>query len=112
MTVLTVRHGQAEALPELRAVLELACNKAQLLYHAETAWSSGAFSGARHTIQLCFTGIDAIAFAEAFIERLPYQEFALVGRCVMDAAIIAVERTRGDDEPATTITLQLLTLEN
>ena len=107
----TVRHVAPEQLPELRAVLQLACNQASLLFHAETAWSSATFGGTRHTIALQFEGGDAVAYAEAFIRYLPRHRFALAGKLVADAAIVAVDRQLRP-EPRWTVTLELLILED
>lgn len=106
-----VRHVSSEQLPELRAVLKLACNKGSLLFHAETPWSSATFCGTRHTISLLFEGGDAVAYAEAFIEHLPRHEFALAGKLCADAAIVSVDRELRP-EPRWTVTLALLILED
>ena len=98
-------------LPELKAVLALTCGKAELVCHAEKAWSSVTFTGTRHTITLRFAGGEAIAYGEAFIECLPEQEFALAGKLVADAAIVFVERHAGN-APQTTVTIELLVLDD
>ena len=111
MTLAAARHIAAEALPELRAVLALACHKAVLAYHAERAWASATFAGVRHTIALEFVGAEAIAYAEAFILHLPDHDFALAGKLCADAAIVHVLREL-KPEPRWTVTLELLILEN
>lgn len=105
------RHLPAEELPELRAVLELACGKAELLHHAERPWSSATFQGVRHTIALRFVGGEAVSFADAFIAALPCADFALAGKVVADAAIVWVDRTAGPCLPETTLAVELLVLE-
>ena len=99
------------ALPELAAVLELTCRQAELLCHSERPWSSATFSGVRHTISLRFVGGEAITYAEAFIEALPEHEFALADKLVADAQIVAVDRIV-QSEPETTVTIQLLVLDD
>lgn len=101
-------------LPELAAVLQLTCNQAGLVFHAEQPWASLSFSGKRHTIGLDFKGAEAIAYGEAFIDCLPDYEFALAGKLVADAAIVFVDRRRGtkDDPVRTTVTIELLVLDD
>lgn len=106
---LAVRHVASEELPELRAILQLTCNKASLLYHAETPWCSATFEGTRHTISLQFDGGDAVGYAEAFIAHLPNHEFTLPGRICADAAIINVLRDL-TPAPRWIVTLELLVL--
>jgi len=98
-------------LPELRAVMALTCGKAALVFHAERDWRSATFSGTRHRIALRFAGEDAMAYAEAFIAHLPRHEFALAGKLVADAEIVSAERIFGE-EPETTLTLQMLVLND
>lgn len=108
---LTVRHVSSEQLPELRAVLRLACGKASLLFHRETLWNSVTFTGKRHTIALEFNGGDAVAYAEAFIGCLPHQELVIPGKLLADAAIVHVSRENAP-APRWTVTLQLLVLDD
>ena len=77
----------------LSALLGLAQGKAELLRHSERAWASVTFTGSRHAITLAFTGDDAVAAGEAFIEALPEHEFTISGQLVADAAVVAVEHT-------------------
>ena len=72
----------------LDALLTLAGGHAELVSHAETPWASATFSGSRHRVRLCFTGNEAVAAAEHFIEAIPDHEFTLPGQLVADAAVI------------------------
>ena len=104
-----VRHRPAEELPELKALLQLACGMADLRFHAERPWASATFHGTRHTVALDFIGIEAVTYAEAFIAELPRTDMVLAGKMVADASIIAVDRTNA---PRTDVVLELLVLEN
>ena len=75
----------------LSAVMRLAAGRAELLRHAEHSWASATFAGTRHTIAITFTGTDAMAAAESFIEALPDHEFTIPGQLVADAAIVSIE---------------------
>lgn len=85
------RRGPAEKLRQTLSAL--ADGKAQILNHAERAWASITFSGARHTVELAFEGIDAAKAGEHFIAELPDHEFAIPGYLVADAAILSVDHT-------------------
>lgn len=98
-------------LPLLSALMALAQGKAELLRHAERAWASVTFSGTRHTVVLAFTGTEAVAIGEAFIDALPEHEFAIPRQLVADAAVIAVEHT-ALPEPRLEVTAELLLLED
>lgn len=107
---LAVRHVSAEQLPELRAVLQLTCQKASLVYHAELPWHSATFEGARHTISLEFNGGEAITYAEAFIACLPEHEFTIPGKLCVDAAITHIQRELRP-APRWSVTLEMLMLD-
>lgn len=92
----------------LSAVMQLAAGRAELLRHVERSWASATFAGTRHTVALTFSGTDALAAAEAFIEALPDHEFAIPGQLVADAAIVSVEQ----DAERLTVEADLLLLED
>ena len=85
------RRGPAEKLRE--ALSALAGGKAQVLSHSERAWASITFSGARHSLEMAFEGIEAAKAGENFIADLPDHEFAIPGQLVADAAILSVDHT-------------------
>ncbi len=85
------RRGPAEKLRE--ALAALAGGRAQVLRHSERAWASITFSGARHTVELAFEGIEAAKAGERFIAELLDHEFAIPGQLVADAAIVSVDHT-------------------
>ena len=95
----------------LSAVLELGQGQGELLRHAERGWASVTFSGTRHTIALAFTGVEAVAAGEAFIDALPEHEFSVSGQLVADAAVIAVEHT-ALPEPRLVVEVEVLLLED
>lgn len=94
----------------LSAVLNLAGGSSELLRHAERPWNSATFSGTRHTIALTFTGDDALAACEAFIEAVPDHEFTISRQLVADATVISVEHEMLPT-PKTTVEVELLLLE-
>lgn len=98
-------------LPLLSALMELTGGKAELLRHAERNWASVTFSGTRHNVVLAFTGAEAVAAGEAFIEALPDHEFSVPRQLVADAAVVAVEHT-ALPEPRLEVTAELLLLED
>lgn len=85
------RRGPAEKLRE--ALCRLAAGQGQVLRHSEQAWASITFTGARHSVELAFEGIDAAKAGEHFIAELPDHEFAIPGHLVADAAILSVDHT-------------------
>jgi len=103
------RSGGSGWRPLLTAVMELAGGKGELLRHAERPWASVTFSGTRHTIALCFTGPEATAAGEAFLEAVPEHEFALPGQLVADAAVTVVGQEMVP-EPKLTVEVELLLL--
>ena len=78
----------------LKAVLELAGDRAELLGHAERDWTSATFSGSRHAISLCFTGSEAVAAGELFIAALPGHEFVIPRYLIADAQVSSVDDTQ------------------
>lgn len=80
-------------MPLLAALLELAQGKAELLRHSERAWASVTFSGTRHSVALAFSGAEAVAAGEAFIDALPDHEFVIPRQLVADAAVVRVDHT-------------------
>ena len=104
------RSKRAPWLPLLSALMELAGRKADLVRHSERSWASATFSGTRHEVVLSFTGAEAEAAGEHFIDALPEHEFAIAGNLVDDAAITAAEHT-ALPEPKLVVTAELLLLE-
>ena len=95
----------------LRALLlELAENRALIPVHSEVPWASVTFAGTRHRIELVFTGTEAIAAGERFIDALPDHEFTLPRHLVADAQIIAVDHRIAPD-PQLTVRAEVLLLE-
>ncbi len=86
-----IRRGPAEKLRE--ALSALAGGHAQILNHSERAWASITFSGARHSLEMVFEGIEAAKAGETFIAELPDHEFAIHRQLVADAAILSVDHT-------------------
>lgn len=98
-------------LPLLSALLDLAEGQAELIRHGERGWASVTFSGARHTVELAFTGAEAVSAGERFIEALPEHEFAIPRQLVADAGVTAVEHT-ALPQPRLQVTAELLLLED
>jgi hypothetical protein len=97
-------------MPLLSALPELGGGKGELLRHSEQSWASVTFSGTRHSVVLAFTGVEALAAGEAYIEALPDHEFAIPRQLVADAAVVAVDHT-ALPEPRLEVTAELLLLE-
>ena len=95
----------------LAAVTGLAGGKAELLRHVERPWASVTFSGTRHTIALAFTGAEAVAAGEEFLDALPEHEFAIPRHVVVEATAVSVEHDLLP-EPRLTAELELLLLED
>lgn len=107
----SARQGKrAPWLPLLSALMELAGRKAELVRHSERIWASASFSGTRHEVVLAFTGAEAVAAGELFIDALPEHEFTIAGNLVADAVIAAVEHT-ALPEPKLEVTAELPLLE-
>jgi hypothetical protein len=73
------------------ALLDLAQGRATILSHDEKSWASVTFAGARHRLELEFSGEEAVQAGELFIAFLPEHEFAIPGQLVADAAVTAVD---------------------
>jgi hypothetical protein len=95
----------------LTAVMRLAGGKAELLRHVERPWASVTFAGTRHTITLAFTGHDAVAEADLFLNGLPDHEFAIPRQVVADAAVVAVAHET-TPQPKLTVEVEMLLLED
>jgi hypothetical protein len=98
-------------MPLLSALLDLGGGKGELVRHTERNWASVTFAGTRHSVVLCFTGAEAVAAGEAFIDALPDHEFTIPRQLVADAAVVAVEHT-ALPEPRLEVTAELLLLED
>lgn len=97
-------------MPLLAALLELAQGRAELLRHSERAWASVTFSGTRHSVALAFSGAEAVAAGEAFIDALPDHEFAIPRQLVADAAVVRVEHS-APPESRLEVEVELLLLD-
>ena len=98
-------------MPLLSALLDLGGGKGELIRHSERNWASVTFSGTRHSVVIAFTGTEAVAAGEAFIDALPDHEFAIPRQLVADAAVVAVDHT-ALPEPRLEVTAELLLLED
>lgn len=90
-TMLATARGKRDRGPWARllaSLFALAGGMGELVSHAERPWASATFSGTRHTAAFSFTGNEAVAAAEHFIEALPDHEFDIPGQLVADAAVI------------------------
>lgn len=97
-------------MPLLSALLELAQGRGELLRHSERAWASVTFTGTRHSVALAFTGAEAVAAGELFIDALPDHEFAIPRQLVADAAVVRVDHT-ALPEPRLEVEVELLLLD-
>ena len=87
-----IRHPRRGPSDRLRDALQrLGEGQPLVLHHRERTWASITFSGTRHTLTLMFTGTDAVAAGERFIDALPEHEFAIPGQLVADAAVTSVD---------------------
>lgn len=104
------RRSRRDTSARLReTLLALADGKATILSHRERNWASVTFAGARHRLELEFTGADAVQAGELFIAFLPEHEFAIPGQLVADAAVTAVDHRL--DAPLMRVGCELLLLE-
>ncbi len=112
-TARSVHHGgrRASWLPLVSALIELTGRQAELVRHSERSWASATFSGSRHTVVLSFTGAEAVAAGERYMNMLPEHEFAIARHLVADAAVVAVEHY-ALAEPRLEVTAELLLLED
>ncbi|WP_230206785.1 hypothetical protein [Novosphingobium sp. Gsoil 351] len=74
----------------LAALHDLGDGSGIVLRHEERRWASITFAGSRHALTLRFAGGDAVAAGERLIAALPEHEFAIPGRLIADATIVAV----------------------
>ena len=95
----------------LSALMTLAGGRAELIRHSERPWASVTFSGSRHTIALAFTGIEAVAAGEAFIDALPDHEFTIPRQLVADAAVLTLEHVLLP-QPRLQLEVEVLLLED
>ena len=93
------------------ALMALGNHQGEVVTHAEKAWASITFAGARHTVTLRFAGADATAAGEEFIDALPDHEFTLPGQLVADATITAADH-RLIPAPELMVECELLLLED
>ena len=73
----------------LAALFALGGGHGALLRHDERKWASITFSGCNHSFSFRFEGEAGVAAGEAFVAALPEHEFAIPGRLVADATVIA-----------------------
>ncbi len=106
-----VRRQPRAWLRVINAVLALAGEQAELIRHSERPWASVTFSGTRQSLQLLFAGTAGAEAAERFIEALPEHEFAIPGKLVADAVIVAVTQETLP-EPQITLEAELLLLDD
>jgi hypothetical protein len=99
--------GRRPANRLIDALIVLSGSHAELLSHSERPWASATFSGSRHQVTLTFTGLEAVAAAEQFIEAVPEHEFEIPGQLVADAAVIEASLAMLP-EPKFTVVLELL----
>jgi len=62
-------------------------------------------------VVIAFTGAEAVAAGEAFIDALPDHEFTIPRQLVADAAVVAVEHTTLPEQRLE-VTAELLLLED
>ncbi|WP_373488211.1 hypothetical protein [Blastomonas sp.] len=104
-----IRRDPATAL--IRALIALAGPGVELQEHRGTSWASATFAGMRHVLRLHFAGADAVAQGDQLARRLGDQEFTIAGHIVADIAVRDTHR-RCDGEPALTLTIEALTVED
>lgn len=112
-TLLSAARRKARRTPWmslLSALLELAGGKAELLRHSERTWASVTFSGSKHAVALAFSGAEAVAAGECFIEAVGEHEFNLPRQLVADAAVVRVEHS-ALPVPRLEVELELLVLD-
>ncbi len=86
-----MRRGPAEHLRD--ALMALAQRHGSITRHSERAWASITFTGARHSVELVFDGVEAVAAGEEFVACLPDHEFAIRGQIVAEANVTSVDHT-------------------
>ena len=82
------RRGPSDHLRD--ALQQLGEGQPLVLRHHERSWASITFSGTRHALTLLFTGTEAVAAGERFIDALPDHEFAIPSQLVADATVTSV----------------------
>ena len=105
-----LRSRAAPWMPLLSALLELAGGRGELIRHSERSWASVTFSGTRHSVVLAFSGTEAVAAGERFIDALSDHEFAIPRQLVADAAVVRVDHT-ALPEPRLEVEVELLLLD-
>ena len=110
MLAATCRRSRTPWMPLLSALLELAGGRGELIRHSERNWASVTFSGTRHTVVLAFSGTEAVAAGEHFIDALPEHEFTIPRQLVADAAVLRVDHT-ALPQPRLEVEVQLLLLD-
>ncbi|ANY20319.1 hypothetical protein A6F68_01809 [Tsuneonella dongtanensis] len=93
------------------ALVALTEGHGQVLRQSERPWASVTFEGARHAFDLAFSGPQAVAAGESFIDGLPDHEFAIPGQLVAEATVTAVDHTLAP-EPRMVVTCELLLLKD
>ena len=93
------------------ALLDLACNHGEMVWHEEKEWCSATFSGSRHLVALRFVGTTDVPFGDALIEQLPGAEIELAGHLVVDSQILCTDRI-GGVTPETLVVIEFLLLDN
>ncbi len=91
-------------------VLSLANGRGRIVAHGEKAWASITFSGTRHRLTIDFEGAEEVEGGEDPATFLPEHEFTIPGQLVADAGVVEAEH-RLDPEPAMTVKIELLLLE-
>lgn len=104
-----LRRTDADRLRE--ALLALAGGHGTVVSHAERAWASVTFAGARHRVVLEFAGDDAVTGGETLIAELPEHEFSLQRQLVADATVIAADHSMLP-EPRLRVECELLLVED
>lgn len=72
----------------VRELEQLAGGAGMMMVHAQRAWASITFQGARHTFTWSFEGAEDVAKGRDMLEALPEHEFTVPGQLVADAAVV------------------------
>lgn len=94
----------------LQALKDRASGHGEVLVHAQRAWASNTFSGARHFVTVAFDGVDGVAGGEQLIGSLPDYDFAIPGQLVAGAALSSIDQRA--DPPRLVLELEVLLLED
>lgn len=92
------------------ALRALALGHGEVIAHAQRAWASITFAGARHHLTLAFDGADAVAGGEQLIEQLPEAELQVSRHLVADAAIASIDHRAYP--PRLAVDVEILLLED